>query len=150
MLDSFIAEKVPFGYVQADGLYGNDSKFISGLDERHVPYICDIPSDTLVYITLPEPVLPERQGKRGRFPTKLKVLNTSPVTVKWLADIQKTWDSVLVRFTDRGIKTVDCAVLINDTLRYNMLPTDAVSHQIIKWDFDSIKRVIQRAVFSHL
>lgn len=111
MLDSFISEGIPFRYVQADGLYGNDSKFISGLYERSVSFICDIPSDTLVYITLPELVLPKRQGKRGRFPTKLKILNTSPVSVKWLAEIQKTWESVFVRLTDRGIKTVDCAVL---------------------------------------
>ena len=111
MLDSFISEGIPFGYVQADGLYGNDSKFISGLYKRNVSFICDIPSDTLVYITLPEPVIPERKGKRGRFPTKLKILNTSPVSVKWLAEIQKTWEPVFVRFTDRGIKTVDCAVL---------------------------------------
>jgi len=111
MLDSFISEKIPIGYVQPDGLYGNDSKFISGLYERNVSFICDIPSDTLVYITLPEPILPERQGKRGRFPTKLKILNTSPVSVKWLAEIQKTWEPVFVRFTDRGIKSVDCAVL---------------------------------------
>ena len=111
MLDTFIQEKIPFSYVQADGLYGNDSKFISGLYERKVSFVCDIPSDTLVYITLPEPILPERQGNRGRFPTKLKILNTSPVTVKWLSDIQKSWEEISVRFTDRGIKTVECATI---------------------------------------
>ena len=112
MLDTFIQEKIPFGYVQADGLYGNDSKFISGLYERKVRFVCDIPSDTQVYITLPEPILPERQGNRGRFPTKFKILNTSPVTVKWLSGIQKSWESIPVRFTDRGIKTVECATMI--------------------------------------
>ena len=112
MLDTFIQEKIPFGYVQADGLYGNDSKFISGLYEREVSFVCDIPSNTLVYITLPESILPERQGNRGRFPIKLKILNTSPVTVKWLSEIQKTWEPVIIRFTDRGIKTVECAVLL--------------------------------------
>ncbi|NLG03674.1 MAG: transposase [Clostridia bacterium] len=53
MLDPFISEKTPIGYVQVDGLYGNDSKFISGLYERNVSFICGIPSGTLVYITLP-------------------------------------------------------------------------------------------------
>lgn len=38
-------------------------------------------------------------------------MNTSPVSVKWLAEILKTWEPVFVRFTDRGIKSVDCAVL---------------------------------------
>jgi len=111
MLDSFISEGIPFTYVQADGLYGHDSKFISGLYNRGVRFICDIPSDTLVYITEPEPTVPERQGNKGRFPTKLRVLNTSPVPVRWLAEIQKYWESATIRLTDRGVKVVDCAEL---------------------------------------
>ena len=97
--------------MQADALYGGDSHFIAGLYQREVSFICDIPSDTLVYITEPELILPERQGDRGRLPTKRKVLNTSPVSVRWLAEIQKCWDTVDIRFTDRGVKTVKCAVL---------------------------------------
>jgi transposase len=50
MLDSFISEGMPFTYVQADGLYGHDSKFISGLYNRGVQFICDIPSDTLARV----------------------------------------------------------------------------------------------------
>jgi SRSO17 transposase len=111
MLDVFRREDIPFSYVQADALYGGDSHFIAGLYQREVSFICDIPSDTLVYITEPELILPERQGGRGRLPTKRKVLNTFPVTVKWLAEIQKCWDTVDIRFTDRGVKTVKCAVL---------------------------------------
>jgi SRSO17 transposase len=42
MLDSFISEEIPFSYIQADGLYGNDSKFISGIYQRKVSFICDI------------------------------------------------------------------------------------------------------------
>lgn len=109
MLDSFISEEIPFSYVQADGLYGNDSKFISGLYERKVPFICDILSDTLVYINEPVQIIPERQGNRGLFSSKPKVMNTFPVQVKWLAEIQQPWDSAPIRFTDRGIKTVFCA-----------------------------------------
>ena len=33
------------------------------------------------------------------------------MSVKWLAEIQKTWEPVFVRLTDREIKTADCAVL---------------------------------------
>ena len=102
-----------------EALFKNNTKsvfhhavsYISGLYQREVFFICDIPSDTLVYITLPEPVIPQRQGNIGRFPTKLKILNTSPIQVRWLAEIQKSWDSVDIRLTDRGIKTVDCTVL---------------------------------------
>jgi len=111
MLDSFMSEGIPFSYIQADGLYGNDSKFISGLYQRGVSFICDIPSDTLVYINEPELIIPERQGNRGRLPSKPKVLNTFPVQVRWLAEIEQSWNSVSIRFTDRGIKTVDCAVI---------------------------------------
>ena len=111
LLDVFRSEDLPFSYIQADALYGGDSHFIKGLYQRNVSFICDIPSDTQVYITQPKLSVPERQGNRGRIPTKLKVLNTAPVTAAWLAGIQKCWDSVDVRFTDRGIKTVECAVL---------------------------------------
>ena len=38
-------------------------------------------------------------------------MNTFPVQVRWLAEIQQSWDSVPIRFTDRGIKTVYCAVI---------------------------------------
>ena len=51
MLDVFRREDIPFSYVQADALYGGDSHFIAGLYQREVSFICDIPSDTLVYIT---------------------------------------------------------------------------------------------------
>ena len=109
MLDLFKTENLPFSYVQADALYGGDSHFITGLYQREVSFVCDIPCETHVYITEPEQILPERQGNRGRHPTKLKVLNTSPVPVKWLGEIQTRWDSVDVRFTNRGIKVVKCA-----------------------------------------
>lgn len=91
MLNSFISEKIPFSYVQTDGLYGNDSNFISGLYQRKVSFICDILSDTLVYITEPIQIIPERQGNRGRFPSKPKVLNNFPIQVRWLAEIQQSW-----------------------------------------------------------
>jgi SRSO17 transposase len=123
MLDSFISEEIPFSYIQADGLYGNDSKFISGLYQRKVSFICDIPSDTLVYITEPILIIPERQGNRGRFPSKPKVMNTFPVQVRWLAEIQQSWNLVPIRFTDRGIKTVYCAV-ITVWRRQDGLPND--------------------------
>ena len=112
LLDGFISENLPFCYVQADALYGGDSHFITGLYQRGVSFICDIPSNTQVYKTKPELTLPERQGIRGKNPTKLKVLNTFPVQASWLAEIQTCWNSVDVRFTDRGIKTVECAELI--------------------------------------
>jgi len=111
LLDVFISENLPFCYVQADALYGGDSHFITGLYQRGVSFICDIPSVIQVYRTKPELTLPERQSNRGRFHTKLKVLNTFPVLVSWLAEIQTCWSSVDVRFTDRGIKTVECAEL---------------------------------------
>ena len=138
MLDSFISEEIPFHFIQADGLYGNDSKFISGLYESRVSFIFDIPSDTHVYIPKPELIIPERQGKRGRFPTKLKVRNTSPVEVKWLVKIQKTWDSVDIRLTDRGIKIVHCADLLVWRC-HNGLPVDIPIRMIMIRDPDDEK-----------
>jgi hypothetical protein len=111
MLDTFILEGIPFTYIQADGLYGNDSKFITGLYERGVAFFCDISSDTLVYVNEPEHTIPERRGNRGPHPTKPMVLNTFPVQVRWLAETHNSWVQVPVRLTDRGIKIVDCPVM---------------------------------------
>ncbi len=97
--------------------------------------MCDIPSDTQVYSTKPELVIPERQGKRGRYPTKLKVRNTSPVEVRWLAENQKTWDSVDIRLTDLRIKTVQYADLIV-WRRQNGLPVDLPIRMIMIRDPD--------------
>jgi len=123
MLDVFRSEEIPFSYVQADALYGSDSHFIAGLYQRGESFICDIPSDTLVYITEPELIVPQRQGNKGRFPTKLRVLNTFPVQARWLAEIQTCWESIDIRFTNRGIKTVECAVL-SVWRRQDGLPAD--------------------------
>lgn len=123
IVDRAISDGIPFTYVQADALYGNDSKFLGSLEERGLTFICDIASDTQVYITKPELELPERKGNVGRFPSKLKVKNTSPTNVKWLSEIQKNWKTVDIRLTDRGIKSVECAELIV-WRRHNALPVE--------------------------
>ncbi|UUX93901.1 IS701 family transposase [Methanoplanus endosymbiosus] len=123
IVDRAISDKIPFTYVQADALYGNDSKFLGGLEERGLTFICDIASDTQVYITKPELELPKRKGNVGRFPSKLKVKNTSQTKVKWLSEIQKNWKTVDIRLTDRGIKNVECAELIV-WRRHNDLPVE--------------------------
>jgi SRSO17 transposase len=112
MLDQAIKEEIPFNCVLTDGLYGNDSKFINGLYDRNLPFICDIPKNTLVYIIEPLQKIPEKTGNLGRKRTIFEVFNTCTTPVSWISDKQVEWDTVDVRIIDRGIKTIKCASLM--------------------------------------
>ena len=62
-----------FEWVGGDGLYGHDSKFRYGLADEGERSLLDIHADDEVYLTPPHPFIPERQGDRGRHPTRYRV-----------------------------------------------------------------------------
>lgn len=62
-----------FEWVGGDGLYGHDSKFRYGLADDGERYLVDIHADDSVYLSPPHPVIPKRQGNRGRHPTRYQV-----------------------------------------------------------------------------
>ena len=62
-----------FEWVGGDGLYGHDSKCRYGLADDGEPYLLEIHVDDEVYLTPPHPVIPVRQGDRGRHPTRYRV-----------------------------------------------------------------------------
>lgn len=106
MIEQLIFEQIEFKYVLADALYGNDSHFISGLERKGLYFVCDISSDTHVYVEEPIVGVPLKKGNRGRPSFKPKVLNTSSVTVQSISDQIQEWESIDVRLTERGLKTV--------------------------------------------
>lgn len=70
-----------FEWVGGDGLYGHDSTCRYGLADDGEQDLLDIHADDEVYLTRPQPFVPERQGDRGRHPTRYRVnLNDSPST----------------------------------------------------------------------
>ena len=65
---------VEFGWVGADGLYGNNQHFLNALEDDGEIFMCDIHSNLKVWLSKPELLKPAaRKGKVGRPVTKLKL-----------------------------------------------------------------------------
>ncbi len=93
---------IPFEFVGMDAHYGEQPWLLTQLG-NDVVYVADIPCNTRVYLKYPEVGLPERDGKRGRLPTKLKVLQGKPLEVRQLLSFDKIiWRTLRVRDTQRG------------------------------------------------
>lgn len=98
------ARGLPFECVACDDLYGKSRAFRAALDEAQLPYAAEIPGDTLVYLECPRVGVARRRHRRGKAPTRLKVLSRQrPHAVRALARRRATpWQRVAVRSTERG------------------------------------------------
>ena len=95
--------EISFAFVGMDAHYGEQPWFLTQLEGNDVVYMADIPQNTRVYLEYPEVGLPEREGNRGRLPTKLKVLQEKPLEVRQLLSSDKiAWHTLKVRDTQRG------------------------------------------------
>ena len=121
MIDNAIKEEIPFSYVAMDGFYGENPTLLNELENRGVTFVADIASDTQVYLEEPVVGIPEKKGSRGRPPSKLKVLSTSPVKVNSISSLGDGWKLIKVRKTERGNKEVYFKAL-QVWRRYNELP----------------------------
>jgi len=96
---------LPFEAVVCDELYGRSSAFRAQLDEENILYAADIPANLQVYLQKPKVGVPkQRKGKKGRQPSRLRVLNTvTATTPKQLARSKTTrWHFLRVRTSERG------------------------------------------------
>jgi len=123
MIDNAIKEKIPFSYVAMDGFYGENPKLLTELENRGVTFVADIASNTHVYLEEPVVGIPEKKGSRGKLPTILKVLNTTPVKVSSLSSSGDGWKLIKVRKTERGNKEVFFKAL-KVWRRHNELPCE--------------------------
>jgi SRSO17 transposase len=97
--------------VSCDSFYGRDHSFRANLNALRILYLADVPADTTVYLQKPIFGIPKRTGKRGRPPTRERVINgVHPISVRTLAE-EMEFDSVEVRATERGVLTATCAAL---------------------------------------
>ena len=106
---------VPFGWIGMDCFYGEQPQLRNMLDAEELIFIADIPQDTRVWLSKPMTGVPERKGKRGRIPTREKVLDEEPGPIevrkiKDLIDAEK-WVRVPVRDTERKELKLDIACL---------------------------------------
>jgi SRSO17 transposase len=106
---------VPFGWIGGDCFYGEQTWFRNDIDESGFTYIFDVPMDTRVWIDLPQTGVPMRKGKKGRIPTKEKVLDgeDKPVEVSKIKHLipPEQWKRVFVRETERKDLYIDIVAL---------------------------------------
>jgi SRSO17 transposase len=90
--------------VCCDTLYGRNAWLRSQLRGASLTYMADIPCDTEVYLTKPQVGIPPRRSRRGRAPTRPKVLSEEkPVEVRSLVHAAGTrWRRLRIRSTERG------------------------------------------------
>ena len=72
---------IQFGWVNADGLYGNSHHFCSSIEDMGKDFVVDIHKDQRVYLSDPQPYLPEAISQKGRKPSRLKT-HEPPVMVE--------------------------------------------------------------------
>ena len=123
MIDNAIKEEIPFSYVAMDGFYGGNPALLTELENRDIAFVADIASNTQVYLEKPVVGIPEKKGSRGRLPSKLKALNTSPIKVSSLSSLGDGWKLIKIRKTERGNKKVFFKAL-KVWRRHNELPCE--------------------------
>ena len=116
------ARGLPFEFAACDDLYGKSRVFRAALDAEQIQYAAEVPGDTQVYLQWPKVGVPRRRRKRGKPPTRLKVLSRPvPHEARALARSgQTTWQRVAVRPTERGQLIADFAVVPVWTLTESM------------------------------
>jgi len=106
MLNQAREHQVPYAWIGMDTHYGQQPWLLAALEEEGEVYIADVPCDTRVWLECPQTHIPPRKGKRGRKPTKRRVVEGQPppVEVRQLADqhFPESARRVYVRDTERG------------------------------------------------
>jgi SRSO17 transposase len=112
MIDRARANGLPFERVACDAFYGRDRQFRADLQARNLRYAADIPADTPVYRRAPRVGVPKKRHRRGRTPTRWKVLSRQKAQpVSRLARSKRTtWHHLRLRPTERGWLEADFAV----------------------------------------
>jgi SRSO17 transposase len=122
MIQRAQARGLPFAFVACDDLYGKSRAFRANLDQAHLHYAAEVPSDTQVYLACPKVGVPRKRHKVGRTPTRLQVLSRqAPHEVRELAQSRQTvWEERTVRATERGDLIADFAIFLVWTLTETM------------------------------
>jgi SRSO17 transposase len=105
MIQRVKAQGLPFDAVACDDLYGRSTWLRDKLAGAGITYMADVPRTTQVYLKKPVLGVPEPvPGRRGRKPTRLRVLNgAQPLKAHQMARrADTTWRNVRVRATERG------------------------------------------------
>jgi SRSO17 transposase len=97
------ANGVRFAWVGLDGGYGKEPWLLRALDTAGETFVADIHKSQIIYLTDPQPRIPERAGGRGRRPARLQAQTAGIRVDRWLAQQPSSaWRRVTVRDSTRG------------------------------------------------
>ncbi|WP_281268025.1 IS701 family transposase [Methanospirillum stamsii] len=102
-----LRSKIPFSHVNMDGFYGSQPWLLTLLEALGVTYVADIGSDDRVFLEVPEYGIPLKCNPRGRPPSQVKVLNTTPIRVDEIMRKIKRWRILRVRRAMNGFLEVN-------------------------------------------
>lgn len=127
---------IPGEYTSMDGFYGQQPELLNRLDEAQEVYFADIPSDTRVYLEYPQIGIPKKKGKKGKNPSKVRVIDDIPIEVRGLPNTdQLEWHLVKVRDIQRGELWINFAALRIYRI-YEELPVEKALWLLIREELD--------------
>lgn len=101
-----VQEKIKFSHIAMDGFYGGHPWLLTRLEEMGLIYVADISSKDRVILEKPEYGVPIKKGIRGRKATRIKILNSSPVTVEEVQKSIDRWRVMRIRESTAGFLEV--------------------------------------------
>lgn len=101
-----VKAKIRFSHINMDGFYGSQPWLLTRLEQMKLIYVADICSNDRVLLEKPEYGVPLKKGIRGRKPSCLKIINTTPVRVNDIAKIIDRWRVMRIRESMDGFLEV--------------------------------------------
>ena len=102
------AAGIRFDWINADGLYGHDQKFLNALEELNELYVIDIHSNKSVFLEPFELEIKDKKEGRGRKPSRLLPNKKSINADEHIANLnQKDWQKVTLRNGAKGVLAVE-------------------------------------------
>ncbi len=102
------AAGIRFDWINADGLYGHDMKFLNALEEINELYVIDIHSNKSIYLEPFELEIKQKKEGRGRVPSRLLPNKTSVNVDVHVASLnEKDWQKVTLRNGTKGVLMVE-------------------------------------------
>ena len=108
MIDRVLGNGIQVTAWTFDELYGRDSKFLDGLDDREQAYIAEVPSDTHLWTTKPNVIRKAPTKGKGRPKKTPRVARQRPACevrnlAKYSSKFQEqSWQRYRIKDTERG------------------------------------------------
>lgn len=100
---------IGFNWIGFDAGYGKEPAFLRALDAAGQTFLGDVHKNQLIYLSNPEPKIPEPKKRQGRGPSRPRA-QCNPLQVDQWAKQQpaKAWKRFTLRDSTRGKLKVDC------------------------------------------